>query len=93
VKWVKIGKVYQRDQPATDCGWMRGFCQCDLDYSGALDLMVPDLEIICFTAEVFETLELDFTITINHHLILDSIFTAVSVAGQLTLLISSLLTS
>jgi histidyl-tRNA synthetase len=89
IKRFQIGKVYRRDQPAIDRGRMREFYQCDFDYAGALDLMVPDSEILCITAEVFETLKLDFTIKINHRLILDGIFTAVGVPGHLTRPVSS----
>jgi histidyl-tRNA synthetase len=58
IKRFQIGKVYRRDQPAIDRGRMREFYQCDFDYAGAFDLMVPDAEVLCMTAEVFEALEL-----------------------------------
>src|SRR3954470_18198062 len=45
IKRFQIGKVYRRDQPAIDRGRMREFYQCDFDFAGALDLMVPDAEV------------------------------------------------
>lgn len=89
IKRFQIGKVYRRDQPAIDRGRMREFYQCDFDYAGAFDLMVPDTEVLCITAEVFEALELDVTIKINHRLILDGIFSAVGVPRDLVRPISS----
>jgi histidyl-tRNA synthetase len=89
IKRFQIGKVYRRDQPAIDRGRMREFYQCDFDYAGALDLMIPDSEVLCITAEVFETLGLSMTIKINHRLILDGIFGAVGVPADLVRPISS----
>jgi len=89
IKRFQIGKVYRRDQPAIDRGRMREFYQCDFDYAGALDLMIPDVEVLCITAEVFEALDLDVTIKINHRLILDGMFEAVGVPKDLVRPISS----
>jgi histidyl-tRNA synthetase len=89
IKRFQVGKVYRRDQPAIERGRMREFYQCDFDYAGALDLMVPDSEVLCVTAEVFEALNLDVTIRINHRLILDGIFAAVGVHKGLVRPISS----
>jgi histidyl-tRNA synthetase len=89
IKRFQIGKVYRRDQPAIDRGRMREFYQSDFDYAGALDLMIPDSEVLCITAEVFETLGLSMTIKINHRLILDGIFGAVGVPADLVRPISS----
>jgi histidyl-tRNA synthetase len=89
IKRFQIGKVYRRDQPAIDRGRMREFYQCDFDYAGILDLMIPDSEVLCITAEVFEALGLAVTIKINHRLILDGIFRAVGVPTDLVRPISS----
>jgi histidyl-tRNA synthetase len=48
IKRFQAGKVYRRDQPAIERGRMREFYQCDFDYAGALDLMVPDSEVLCY---------------------------------------------
>ncbi|KAF2824048.1 histidyl-tRNA synthetase [Ophiobolus disseminans] len=88
-KFAHSGKVYRRDQPAIDRGRMREFYQCDFDYAGDLDLMIPDAEVLCITAAVFEALELDVTIEINHRLVLDGIFDAVGVPKDLIRPISS----
>jgi histidyl-tRNA synthetase len=89
IKRFQIGKVYRRDQPAIERGRMREFYQCDFDYAGALDLMVPDAEVLCIAAEIFEALELDITIKINHRFILDGIFAAVGVPKDMVRPISS----
>ncbi|KAF2028998.1 histidyl-tRNA synthetase [Setomelanomma holmii] len=89
IKRFQIGKVYRRDQPAIERGRMREFYQCDFDYAGALDLMIPDSEVLCITAEVFEALGLDVTIKVNHRLILDGIFAAIGVPTELVRSISS----
>jgi histidyl-tRNA synthetase len=89
IKRFQIGKVYRRDQPAIDRGRMREFYQCDFDYAGTLDLMIPDTEVLCITAEVFEALGLEVTIKLNHRLILDDIFAAVGVPISLVRPISS----
>jgi histidyl-tRNA synthetase len=77
IKRFQIGKVYRRDHIAR--GRMREFFQCDFDYAGDLDLMVPDTEVICITTEVFQELDIPVTVRINHRLILDGLFTAVGV--------------
>lgn len=89
MKRFQIGKVYRRDQPAIAQGRMREFFQCDFDYAGEFDLMVPDAEVLCIVSEVFEALDLPVTIRINHRLILDGIFTAVGVPKNLVRAISS----
>lgn len=89
IKRFQIGKVYRRDQPAIERGRMREFYQCDFDYAGALDLMIPDAEVLCITAEVFESLNLDVMVKVNHRLILDGIFSAVGVPANLLRAISS----
>jgi histidyl-tRNA synthetase len=89
IKRFQIGKVYRRDQPSIAQGRYREFFQCDFDYAGDFDLMVPDAEVLCITAEVFETLNIPVTIRINHRLILDGLFSAVGVPEDLLRAISS----
>lgn len=62
---------------------MREFYQCDFDFAGEFDVMIPDVEVLSITAEVFEALDLDVTIKINHRHILDGIFDAVGVPDNL----------
>ncbi|EUC43162.1 hypothetical protein COCMIDRAFT_101660 [Bipolaris oryzae ATCC 44560] len=83
IKRFQIGKVYRRDQPALKQGRMREFFQCDFDYAGQCDLMVPDSEVVCIAAEVFEALELPIVIRLNHRLILNGMFTAVEVKKEM----------
>ena len=92
IKRFQIGKVYRRDQPSLEKGRMREFFQCDFDYAGGqCDSMVPDAEVLCIAAEVFEALQLDVVIKINHRLILDGLFSAVGVPVTLLRPISSAL--
>ncbi|EMD67477.1 hypothetical protein COCSADRAFT_83555 [Bipolaris sorokiniana ND90Pr] len=83
IKRFQIGKVYRRDQPALKQGRMREFFQCDFDYTGQCDLMVPDSEVVCIAAEVFEALGLPIVIRLNHRLILNGMFTAVEVKKEM----------
>jgi len=105
VKRYSIGKVYRRDQPvswvsthivaanpqAITRGRLREFYQCDVDFAGTFDPMVPDAEIISVIVEVFEMLGLadDITIKVNHRQILDGIFTVVGVPNNKIRAISS----
>jgi histidyl-tRNA synthetase len=75
IKRYHIAKVYRRDQPAMTKGRMREFYQCDIDFAGSYDPLVPDAEIVAITKEVFTALGLkDFKIKINNRKILDAIF-------------------
>ncbi|RMZ70933.1 hypothetical protein GMOD_00008596 [Pyrenophora seminiperda CCB06] len=90
IKRFQIGKVYRRDQPSLEKGRMREFYQCDFDYAGQCDSMVPDAEVLCIAVEVlFGALQLDMKIKINHRLILDGLFSAVGVPATLLRPISS----
>jgi histidyl-tRNA synthetase len=89
MKRFQIGKVYRRDQPAPESGRMREFYQCDFDFAGSFETMIPDAEILCITAEVFEALGIDVTIIVNHRSVLDGIFRAVGVPESLVRSISS----
>ncbi|CAA9957957.1 hypothetical protein PTNB73_00120 [Pyrenophora teres f. teres] len=90
MKRFQIGKVYRRDQPSLEKGRMREFFQCDFDYAGdQCDSMVPDAEVLCIAAEVFEALQLDIVIKVNHRLILDGFFSALGVPTSLLRPISS----
>ncbi|KAF1851161.1 histidyl-tRNA synthetase [Cucurbitaria berberidis CBS 394.84] len=79
IKRYQIGKVYRRDQPAIARGRLREFYQCDFDYAGTFDLMVPDSEVLSVIVEVFEALRINVTIKLNHRCILDGMFAAVGV--------------
>lgn len=89
IKRFQIGKVYRRDQPAIARGRLREFYQCDLDYAGEFDLMVPDSEVLSLIVEVFETLGINITIKINHRKVLDGIFAAMGVPSDKVRAISS----
>lgn len=82
VKRSQIAKVYRRDQPAIARGRFREFYQCDFDIAGVYDSMIPDSEILCIIVEVFEALDLDITIKLNHRKILDGLFTVAGVPAD-----------
>jgi histidyl-tRNA synthetase len=44
---------------------MCGFWQCEFDYLGVCDGMMPDAEVVCVAAEVFEALRVEVAIRIN----------------------------
>ena len=89
VKRYQIAKVYRRDQPAIARGRLREFYQCDFDIAGVCDPMIPDAEILRIIVEVFEALELEITIKLNHRQILDGLFTIAGVPKEKIRLISS----
>jgi len=89
VKRYQIAKVYRRDQPAIARGRSREFYQCDFDIAGNYDPMIPDAEILHIITEVFDALELDVTIRINHRRILDGLFAAAGVSDEKIRSISS----
>ncbi|KAH6637266.1 hypothetical protein F5144DRAFT_592188 [Chaetomium tenue] len=74
IKRYQIAKVYRRDQPAISRGRLREFYQCDFDIAGVYDPMIPDAEIICIIAEVFEAFEIGVAVKLNHRKILDGLF-------------------
>lgn len=78
IKRYQIAKVYRRDQPAICRGRLREFYQCDFDIAGTYDPMIPDAEILRIIVDVFEALDIDVTIKLNHRRILDGMF---AVAG------------
>ncbi|KAM7207879.1 histidyl-tRNA synthetase [Naviculisporaceae sp. PSN 640] len=82
VKRSQIAKVYRRDQPAIARGRFREFYQCDFDIAGVYDSMIPDSEILSIIVEVFEALDLDITIKLNHRKILDGLFTVAGVPAE-----------
>ncbi|KAM7193964.1 histidyl-tRNA synthetase [Rhypophila sp. PSN 637] len=82
VKRSQIAKVYRRDQPAIARGRFREFYQCDFDIAGVYDSMIPDSEILSIIVEVFEALNLDITIKLNHRKILDGLFTVAGVPTE-----------
>jgi histidyl-tRNA synthetase len=91
LKRYQIAKVYRRDQPAIARGRMREFYQCDIDFAGAYDSMIPDAEILRVATEVFTNIgwEYPYTIKINHRKILDGMFKVAGVPDQLIRPISS----
>ncbi|SPQ26262.1 5cd68b98-6287-4207-8479-1d2108a5e3cc [Thermothielavioides terrestris] len=74
IKRYQIAKVYRRDQPAISRGRLREFYQCDFDIAGVFDPMIPDAEILCIIAEVFEAFQIGVTVKLNHRKILDGMF-------------------
>ncbi|ORX45086.1 histidyl-tRNA synthetase [Hesseltinella vesiculosa] len=74
-KRYHIAKVYRRDQPAMTKGRMREFYQCDIDFAGVYDPMIPDAEILRVLVEALTDLDVGkFTVKLNHRKILDGIF-------------------
>lgn len=83
IKRYHIAKVYRRDQPAMTKGRMREFYQCDIDFAGNYDLMVPDAEILNIVVEGLTGLGIrDFKIKLNHRKILDGIFQSCGVKNE-----------
>ncbi|CAI5759675.1 unnamed protein product [Candida verbasci] len=74
IKRYHIAKVYRRDQPAMTKGRMREFYQCDFDIAGQYDLMIPDSEILNILIDGLKSLDIEFTVKLNHRKILDGIF-------------------
>ncbi len=74
IKRYQIAKVYRRDQPAISRGRLREFYQCDFDIAGVYDPMIPDAEILCIIAEVFEAFGIGVAVKLNHRKILDGMF-------------------
>lgn len=83
IKRYHIAKVYRRDQPAMTKGRMREFYQCDIDFAGSYESMVPDSEILSILVEGLTSLGIkDFKIKLNHRKILDGIFQISGVAQE-----------
>ncbi|RDL39381.1 putative Histidyl-tRNA synthetase [Venustampulla echinocandica] len=89
IKRYQIAKVYRRDQPAIARGRLREFYQCDFDIAGLYDPMIADAETLRVIVEVFEALELEVTIKINHRRILDGLFAVAGVPDEKIRSISS----
>ncbi|KAG7144106.1 Histidine--tRNA ligase like protein [Verticillium longisporum] len=89
IKRYQIAKVYRRDQPAVSRGRLREFYQCDFDIAGIYDPMIPDAEILCIIAEVFEAFDMGITIKLNHRKILDGLFAVAGVPDDKNRPISS----
>ena len=70
-------------------GRLREFYQCDFDYAGTFDVMIPDSEVLSVIVEVFEELRINVTIKLNHRCILDGMFAAVGVPQEQLRMISS----
>ncbi|KAK5964017.1 histidine--tRNA ligase PWA37_004357 [Arxiozyma heterogenica] len=83
IKRYHIAKVYRRDQPAMTKGRMREFYQCDIDFAGSYESMVPDAEILSILVEGLTSLGIkDFKVKLNHRKILDGIFQISGVAKE-----------
>ncbi|KAH8895483.1 histidyl-tRNA mitochondrial precursor [Thozetella sp. PMI_491] len=82
IKRYQIAKVYRRDQPAIARGRLREFYQCDFDIAGLYDPMIPDAEVLRVIVEIFDALELDISIKINHRKILDGLFAVAGVPDE-----------
>ncbi|KAG0645714.1 Histidyl-tRNA synthetase [Hyphodiscus hymeniophilus] len=89
VKRYHIGKVYRRDQPAIAKGRLRAFQQADFDIVGQYDPMIADSEVLRIIVEVFQALELNITIKMNHRRILDGLFVVSGVPQEKVRAISS----
>jgi len=75
IKRYQIAKVYRRDNPSIARGRLREFYQCDFDIAGAYDAMIPDAECVKVVQEILSAVGVgDFTIKINHRMILDGMF-------------------
>lgn len=83
MKRYHIAKVYRRDQPAMTKGRMREFYQCDYDISGSFEPMIPDSEVLRVMCEVLKNLEVgEFTVKVNHRMLLDGLFEVCGVPEQ-----------
>lgn len=89
IKRYHIAKVYRRDQPAIARGRLREFYQCDFDIAGVYDPMISDAEILRVIVEVFEALQINVTIKVNHRSILDGLFLVTGVPNEKLRSISS----
>lgn len=75
IKRYQIAKVYRRDNPSIARGRLREFYQCDFDIAGAYDPMIPDAECVKVVQEILTSVGVgDFTIKVNHRMILDGMF-------------------
>jgi histidyl-tRNA synthetase len=70
-------------------GRLREFYQCDFDIAGLYDPMIADAEILRVIVEVFEALQLEITIKVNHRQILDRLFAVAGVPDEKIRSISS----
>jgi histidyl-tRNA synthetase len=82
IKCYQIAKVYRRDQLAISRGRLREFYQCDFDIAGVYDPMIPDAEILCIIAEVFEAFKIGIAVKLNHRKILDGLFAVAGVPAD-----------
>ncbi|TVY43670.1 Histidine--tRNA ligase, mitochondrial [Lachnellula occidentalis] len=89
IKRYQIAKVYRRDQPAIARGRLREFYQCDFDVAGLYDAMIADAEVLRVVVDVFEALEMEITIKVNHRRILDGLFEVAGVSDEKIRAVSS----
>lgn len=76
-----IAKVYRFDAYSRIKGRYREFYQCDIDFAGKYDLMMPDAECLEILCEILNSAKLpyQFSIKINHRYILTGMFKYVGV--------------
>uniref|UniRef100_A0A1I8JA60 histidine--tRNA ligase n=1 Tax=Macrostomum lignano TaxID=282301 RepID=A0A1I8JA60_9PLAT len=80
----QIGPVYRRDQPAMTRGRYREFYQCDFDIAGESEPMLADSECVLILTEVLSGLGFsNYTVRVNHRLLLDGIFQCCGVSEAL----------
>ncbi|XP_042010738.1 histidine--tRNA ligase, cytoplasmic-like [Salvia splendens] len=69
-KRYQIAKVYRRDNPSK--GRYREFYQCDFDFAGQFEKMLPDFEVIKILTELLDELAIgDYEVKLNHRKLLD----------------------
>ncbi|KAK4252184.1 hypothetical protein C7999DRAFT_27430 [Corynascus novoguineensis] len=83
VKRYQVANVYRRDQPVISRGRLREF------YHGHLRPMIPDAEILCIIAEVFEALKIGVTVKLNDRKVLDGLFEVAGVSTDKVRTVSS----
>eukprot|EP01105_Mastigella_eilhardi_P025423 TRINITY_DN6909_c0_g2_i1.p1 TRINITY_DN6909_c0_g2~~TRINITY_DN6909_c0_g2_i1.p1 ORF type:complete len:506 (-),score=203.16 TRINITY_DN6909_c0_g2_i1:1052-2569(-) len=83
IKRYQIGRVYRRDHVNIKQGRYREFYQCDFDYAGVADPMVPDSECVCILTDLLTALELSpFVIKVNNRQLLDAYLLQAGVAQE-----------
>lgn len=74
MKRFHCGKVYRRDNPVMSKGRYREFFQFDFDIAGDFDVMTADAEVLQIVHEVLSSFKFNFTIKVNHKVLLELLF-------------------
>ena len=75
IKRYQIARVYRRDNPAMTKGRYREFYQCDIDFAGEYESMLPDAECVKIVCDILNSLDMaEYTVKVNNRKILDGIF-------------------